>query len=216
MSINMADLSICQIDACAGKLFARGLCRKHYSNADFRPVCRVDGCARKADSHGLCSMHRRRELRNGNIEKVQRPANGTRRRWLEEHVSYTGDDCLIWPFWRDKHGYGPSREMCALAHGEPPTPDHQSAHSCGNGHLGCMNPRHLRWATRAENQAEMAEHGNSQRGAKNFFCKLTEDQVQEIRKVGYRESDSRLAARFGVSRKTISDVRNGRSWAWLD
>lgn len=212
----MADPTLCQIDGCANKRFARGLCRKHYREAPFRPECSVEGCPRKADSHDLCSMHRRRELRNGDVEKVQRPANGTRDQWLKDHAAYDGDDCLIWPFWRDKQGYGPSREMCILAHGEPPTPEHQAAHSCGNGREGCINPRHLRWATRGENQAEMVDHGNSLRGTKNYFCKLTNDQVREIRKVGYRESDSRLARRFGVSRATISNIRTGRSWGWLD
>lgn len=212
----MAGPALCQIDGCAGKRFARGLCRKHYRTAAFRPECSVEGCEAKADAHGLCSMHFRRQVRNGDPGKVRRQRNGAYQEWLERHAEHNGNDCLIWPFWRDKHGYGPSREMCRLAQGEPPTPEHQAAHSCGRGHLGCVNPRHLRWASRVENQAEMVEHGNSRRGVRNYFCKLTEDQVREIRGVGYRESDGHLAARFGVSRTTISDIRNGRSWAWLD
>ena len=51
--------------------------------------------------------------------------------WINAHVAYAGDDCLIWPFSKNWNGYGhvgagggkivyAHRMMCSLAHGEPP------------------------------------------------------------------------------------------------
>lgn len=97
-----------------------------------------------------------------------RPRTQTNYQWLKAHVGHAGTECLVWPFGRFSNGYGQvyiqgkncvaSREMCILAHGNPPTPSHEAAHRCGNGHLGCVNPQHLRWATAAENQADKLTH----------------------------------------------------------
>lgn len=91
------------------------------------------------------------------------------RYFREVVVGYTGDDCLLWPFSKSNKGYGTinhdgrnltvSRFLCAEVNGPPPTPDHVAAHSCGRGHTGCVNPRHLRWATRTENEADKIIHG---------------------------------------------------------
>ena len=78
--------------------------------------------------------------------------------WIKAHVGYQGDDCLPWPFSFDvRVGRGrvlyegecewAHRVMCRLAKGEPPTPKHQAAHNCGNGHRRCINPNRLEWKT---------------------------------------------------------------------
>jgi len=95
--------------------------------------------------------------------------------WLLEHVNHDGEECLTWPFSPGANGYGQvrykgrmyvaSRLMCILAHGEQPTPEHETAHSCGKGHQGCVNPKHLRWATHAENEADKLIHGTRYRRA---------------------------------------------------
>jgi hypothetical protein len=53
------------------------------------------------------------------------------------------------------------RLMCQLAHGDPPTPDHIAAHSCGRGHEGCVNPNHLSWKTYSENELDKRVHGTT-------------------------------------------------------
>jgi hypothetical protein len=50
------------------------------------------------------------------------------------------------------------RFVCTLAHGEPPTPTHQAAHECGNGHHNCINPKHLKWRTPLENSLQAKIH----------------------------------------------------------
>lgn len=51
--------------------------------------------------------------------------------------------------------------MCQKAHGDPPSPKHDAAHSCGRGHEGCVNPNHLSWKTKKQNQADRITHGTS-------------------------------------------------------
>lgn len=87
-------------------------------------------------------------------------------RFLREDVlRYSGDDCLPWPYARDTGGYGilriggqrhvVSRWVCEATNGAPPEPTYEATHSCGNGHLGCVTKRHLRWGTHAQNMAEI-------------------------------------------------------------
>lgn len=56
-----------------------------------------------------------------------------------------------------------ARMVCEEVNGPPPTPAHQAAHSCGKGHLGCITPQHLRWATQVENEADKLIHGTHNR-----------------------------------------------------
>lgn len=128
--------------------------------------------------------------------------------WLLGHVSHQGEACIPWPFSHDTKGYPQvwrdgvkkaNRVMCELAHGEPPTPKHQAAHSCGN--RGCINPRHLSWKTQSENEADKHIHGTIV--AKNWGPrgKLKPDQIEQIRTSSL--SNVELASRFGVNRGAI-------------
>lgn len=75
------------------------------------------------------------------------------------------------------------RHMCKLKNGDPPTPDHEAAHSCGNGKHGCINPNHLRWATDAENMADTVDIDLVRDGASGKFIGLVkaEEPVAAIR-----------------------------------
>lgn len=93
------------------------------------------------------------------------------RRWLQDHASCGGDDCLIWPFGRSHYGYGqfeeagrylrPHRVMCEIVHGPEPFPKAHARHLCSNGHLGCVNPKHIAWGTAQENSADMVAAGRA-------------------------------------------------------
>lgn len=98
--------------------------------------------------------------------------------------------------------------------GEPPAPGMDAAHApviCHN--RACVNPKHLRWATRAENFADKVPDGTAPRGEACGAAKLTARDVQEIRSSAERGMD--LAARFGVSQATISTIRARKTWAHL-
>jgi hypothetical protein len=172
----------------------------------------------------MCRSHYKRFLRHGD-PLAGRTAQGEPERYLKTVVmTYDGDECLRWPY-ASSVGYAVttidgkreyvSRYVCIKAHGEPPTPKHEAAHSCGNGNLGCVTKRHLSWKTGAENQADRIPHGTSNRGSRHGLSKLTEQQVREIRSLIGTLSHSAIAKKFGVSRPHISGIASGREWAWV-
>lgn len=144
---------------------------------------------------------------------------------LEVALLHTGDECLIWPFANNGEGYGKvwvdgrrtgsHRYVCELVNGPPPTAEHEAAHSCGRGHIGCISPGHLSWKTSAENKADKLIHGTHNRGERNGRVKLTEAEAREILALKGTESQLDLAKRFCVSFQTVSHIHTGRSWAWL-
>jgi len=137
------------------------------------------------------------------------------------------DECVLWPYAVSGRGYGgvwlngkkqyTHRLSCQLTHGDPPTPAHtDAAHSCRN--RACINPRHLRWATSKENQADKLRDGTNigTRGAQHWKAKLTEYQVREMRiyaRSGVKQRE--LAEYYGVTQPSVSDVVSGRTWGWL-
>ena len=146
--------------------------------------------------------------------------------WLRERVNHSDDDCLIWPFFRlpDPHGRGQlsymgkmiyaHRLMCIFAHGEPPTQKHQAAHNCGNGHLGCVNPKHLEWKTSSQNQQDRKKHGTQAGNTNGPTGKLSFAKAAEIRKL--RANGlllEELARRFDVTEGAIRKVCKGETWA---
>jgi hypothetical protein len=143
--------------------------------------------------------------------------------WIISHVSYAGDDCLPYPFARIADGYGQLGYMgemwrahvlmCTLAHGPAPSPQHESAHNCLNGHDGCCNPRHLEWKTRVENQADRYKYGQRISKRNKPRVKLTLAQVEEIRRLQGQETQQSLADRFGCSRTNIIMVQKGETWS---
>lgn len=140
------------------------------------------------------------------------------KRWLERHLDHQDREfCLIWPLSRAQNGYPacgsgnairPHRIMCEHRHGPPPSPAHQAAHSCGKGHLGCVNPWHLNWKTPSENQFERYE----QQGAPKPRWRLTIEQVDEIRAMKGRERTVDTATRFQCTEANIRQIQSGKTW----
>lgn len=148
--------------------------------------------------------------------------NGKTIIWLRANARHEGDNCLTWPFSIDpQNGYGrlgylgkmywAHRLMCELAHGVPTTTKHEVAHSCGRGHEGCVNPRHLSWKTRSENQRERRLHGTHGKGD-GPRCRLTPEQASEIRQLRGIKTQAELAAIYGVSWQNIGMIQRGETW----
>lgn len=236
----MADaFKPCAVDDCNNPVVAKGFCNGHYRrmrkgvdpHADHKPLqtygasCSV--CGAKAYGNGLCSKHYTR-MRNTGTTNLKGTPPGSVKRWIEDHLAYQGDDCLIWPFSRSRvTGFGTltinrrsmraHRVMCEKAHGKPPSQAHHAAHSCGKGHLGCVNPRHLRWATAKENAADKIAHGTAPRGARQGQSKLTEADIRGIRgMLASGRPPKEVADRFSISVGTVRAIKGRRRWGWLE
>jgi hypothetical protein len=132
--------------------------------------------------------------------------------FLREAFARDDADCIIWPFSTNGLGYGvfgylgknlyAHRFSCELKRGPAPTDGHQAAHSCGNGHNGCINPNHLSWKTNSENQLDRRVHG-TQRVRDGIRQKLTREQVAQVRALKGKLSLFEIAEKFGVKRGCI-------------
>ena len=190
-----------------------------------RVRCAVAGCDALArvprwGGEPYCAKHRYRVQKYGD-PLAGRTFSGEPQKYLNEVVlPYESGDCLFWPYARNSAGYGHlvvngkttlvHRIACEHRNGPPPFPGAQASHSCGNGHLGCCNPLHQRWDTCAGNFADKARHGTLNDGVDHYLAKLTEDDVRAIRKS--TESQTVLAARYGVEQTNISAIKRRKSW----
>lgn len=181
-------------------------------------ACTIEECSSHAIARGYCSKHYTRWQRYGDPNTLHKLPNGTLRKWIEEHSLYEGDECLKWPFAINEGGYAqmsgcvPSRLMCKIRHGAPPTSSHHAAHSCGKGKFGCINPNHLYWATPLQNISDKKKHGTQPTGEKVYSAKLTNQQVREIRELAKVLPRHRIAAKYDVSGSCIESIINGRRW----
>lgn len=84
----------------------------------------------------------------------------------------------------------------------------------------CVNPKHLRLGTHAENMRYMAECGRSTAGEKSPSAKLTEADVLEIRKLyllGKRHGiQIELATQFGIDASHICRIVHNQYWKHLN
>lgn len=143
--------------------------------------------------------------------------------WMRAHLDYQGEGCLPWPFSRDPHVgrgrvgfngkmYWANRLMCILAHGEPPTPGHETAHSCGKGHEGCVHPQHLSWKTKSGNQLDRRKHGTHVTSRHGWRGKLTPREVIEIRSLKGYQTQVEIAKMFNISDTNVRAIHSGRTW----
>lgn len=136
-------------------------------------------------------------------------------------TALTPTGCLEWTGSRSKLGYGrivirgvehyTHRKAWERVNG--PIPDGLMVrHKCDNP--PCMNVAHLELGTHADNMADMSERGRAKgsgvTGSRVGTARLTEEQVREIR--SSTATKSALAAKYGIHRKSIQQIRNGHSW----
>lgn len=185
--------------------------------------CTVDGCDKPKIAKGFCSAHWKRNQRYGSPTggPPLRTTPGLPERWIHQHKNDESGPCLIWPFSRKSNGYGQltvsgskryaHRLMCEAAHGTPPKPDSEAAHSCGAGKSGCVHPKHLRWASRRENEADKIIHGTTAlTGERHPGAKVTDDDVIQIRSLRGVMPQRVIAARFGICQAHVSSIQLGQ------
>jgi hypothetical protein len=229
----------CSVDGCGRRHKGKSFCEKHlriYNNhgdplggrqkfVGYGLTCSIEGCYREHRSNGYCEAHYKRARKygsplSGKTYKGQLP------KWIDENAHYASDECLIWPYSKSKQGYGQIKVggvmqsvhviMCKRTHGPKPTPDHVARHLCGNGHLGCVNPKHLVWGTMKENNADMMIHGTSRRGIGTYASQLTENDVLNIvDMINYGMKKVDIANQLGIPASVIYRISYGGAWSWL-
>lgn len=186
-------------------------------------LCSIPDCGKVVLHLGLCGAHYHRQRNHGDPLAGGTPKGELLRFYREVVLAHDSDDCLVWPFGRDRDGYGRfrlghithyvHRLVCGDVHGAPPSPKHQAAHSCGNA--GCCAPTHIRWSTPRENELDKVDHGTSNRGSRHGNAKLTDEQVLEIKALLGTTSQSAIGRLFGVSQGTVHLIARGKIWSWL-
>ncbi len=195
---------------------------------DYPSVCSIPGCGKGGKIvKGYCKKHYSRWRLHGDPYRYIRAAAGEAIAKIYEVQGTAHDECVTWPFSRHGDGYGrivwggtamsPARATCMVAHGRPPSPVHQVAHSCGKGHEGCYNPKHLRWATPKENSHDRVIHGTSGAGEENARARLTNKQVRQIGamlEIGI--SRKACAAHYGVCYMAIANLHCRRTYKGVE
>ena len=137
--------------------------------------------------------------------------------------SAKSDACVLWQHGRDSQGYGRAsmpgfstrlahRIICEMRHGAP-IGRVLALHSCGNGHLGCVNPEHLSWGTAKENSDDKVAHGTKPLGRATGRAKLSPDAIRDIRNRRQKgQSFGEISKDHSVQRATIQAVLEGRTW----
>lgn len=110
--------------------------------------------------------------------------------WLYWMSGYSGDLCLKYPFRTASSPRGvvtynfnvepAHRAMCLIANGSPPDGKDMALHRCGNGHLGCVNARHLYWGDASDNAKDAARHRRD--GKPDAIPELTEPPHYMVRR----------------------------------
>ena len=188
--------------------------------------CLIPECQNQSDSTrpshmGYCSKHYARWYTYGDPRFTLRVERELAEEFIQKAIKWKlKTKCLIWPFIRDPSGYAlkgkhrVSRIVCCAVNGKAPKTKPFALHSCGNGHLGCINPYHLYWGDEDDNHQDALEHGTMGGGELSPSPKLTVLEVEQIRreyatgKTTHRE----LGEKYGVVRATITHIIGRKTW----
>ena len=85
----------------------------------------------------------------------------------------------------------------------------EACHNDGNVSNNCL--KNLRWDTPKNNHADKIKHGTTNRGERCGTAKLTQQQVNEIRKDNRLQRE--IAVDYNVKASTISRIKTGKRWA---
>lgn len=187
-------------------------------------VCDIEGCGNPHNSHGLCTTHGRRQRLYGSPYVTRMRPTGQS---LEEAFRwYMPDDpptegCWEWQgpmggTYGTIHAEGGSYGAHVAAHmlfiGEVPKGS-VVRHDCDNPR--CVQPKHLRVGTHADNQADKVERNRQAKGQRVNTARLTEDDVRDILK-RRSEGPTALATEYGITKAAVGHILTGRNWRHVE
>lgn len=194
-------------------------------------VCCIKGCDLPTVALGLCNKHWRRTKKYGSPMAVRSHSGlfvgkpPEVRFQMQYKVRESG--CWEWTGARDADGYGSfvavydgvtykrAHRWSWAHHNKQQIPQYGNiCHACDNP--SCVNPAHLWLGTAKENQQDKWAKGraNIARGEAYSHTKLTADQVRSI--LLDPRASTAIAADYGISPGTISDIKRRKSWSHLE
>jgi hypothetical protein len=143
---------------------------------------------------------------------------------FEENFEPSREGCWLWKATVGSHGYG------QLSFASTAMTAHRVAWQLYRGDIPqglfvlhkcdvrlCVNPDHLFLGTHADNMSDCQSKQRNAHGDRHGNAKLTEEQAREIKNSpANRGVGSFLSKKFGISRATISEIRNGSTWKHLN
>jgi hypothetical protein len=136
------------------------------------------------------------------------------------------DECWNWLNYKNPKGYGywrlDARKVIHVTHyalitsgkERPAHPYGCALHSCDNP--SCVNPAHLRWGSKTENNKERDEKGRhwTHRGQAHPHAVQNTVANRAFKKMicEWPASQRELASRLTISQQTISEIRLGKIW----
>jgi len=150
----------------------------------------------------------------------QSAARGEAQEFLRRALSISGDECVLWPFaslnglygqikYRGKTAYV-HRIICFAVRGEPPSEEHEAAHTCRHGL--CVNPNHIWWNLPRDISARQIERGTRPTGEDHPRAKLTETAVREIRGLKGQATEREIAAAFLIGATQAHRILAKENW----
>lgn len=143
--------------------------------------------------------------------------SGEPMRYLLAMLTTMPTECpTAWPYARDTSGYPKIRNrrvhqiVCEWYHGPCP-PGLECCHSCGMGKLGCFVPGHLRWDTRALNDADGRPFARGERHPKAVMTWAKVDAMRSRFAAG-DATKAALAREYGISVETAYQILGGVTW----
>lgn len=223
----------CKIDNCDRAHHALGLCGKHYrARRDYN----------KRQWHNFkyplksdFLKHRRQILRKkeNKIKLDKRKIHSYKLTQRQQFIFFAimfaqEDKCWIWPYgYKLKNNYvtpskinlkgnkwTPPRLSLTLSKGKSTPERNECAHDpilCNNSM--CVNPIHLRWASRQENIDDMKVAGTVGAGENNGRSVLTEDDVRAI--LRDKRSQRQIAEDYPVSISMIHLIKTRKRWSHI-
>lgn len=91
---------------------------------------------------------------------------------------------------------------------------HVIRHTCDNN--WCVNVKHLITGTQQQNIQDCVERNRTSKGIKHFRCKLTEQQVKQIRSMKGQKTGKEVAKLYKLGVRTVYHIWNRTSWKHLE
>jgi DNA-binding XRE family transcriptional regulator len=181
-----------------------------------RSLCTI--CSKPTIGRGFCKNHYRAFMKYGDAT-YRSNFRGTS--FQERFTVDKTTGCWMWIAGASSEGYGvmlfegekkAHRVSWIIHNGSIPTGLHV-LHKCDTP--ACVNPKHLFLGTHQDNMADLRCKGRARGavGEANHGAVLNKEQVLKI--MTDSRTEDALAAAYGVSRETVNNIRNGRSWKHL-